>query len=170
MDIFANRNAIAKINIKEEFAKDAKRFSKFSLSAAGLLLDYSKNKINAKIMAELFALAKSSKLREHIESMFNGEKINITEDRAVLHTALRNPNYSEKILVDGKNVMPDIENALRAIEHCAESIRNGSWKGHTHKRITDIVNIGIGGSDLGPHMVVEALRPYSLDTISYHFV
>lgn len=165
-----HHNSIKSLNIKDQFVSDPQRASKFTLEAASLLLDYSKNKISEETINLLCKLAEESKLQDKIEAMFEGEKINITEDRAVLHTALRNPNFKAKVLVDGKSVMPEIQEVLANMSACVEAIRNGSWKGHTHKRITDVVNIGIGGSDLGPYMVTEALTPYASSTLQCHFI
>lgn len=137
-------------------------------SDGDILLDYSKNRINSDVMALLLDLVKARKIVEARTAEFSGQHINITEDRAVLHTALRNRS-SNPIMVDGKDVMPDIRDVLQHMKEFTNEILSGSWKGFTGKKITDVVNIGIGGSDLGPLMVTEALKPYSKGLIS-HFV
>lgn len=133
-----------------------------------ILLDYSKNRINADVMALLLDLVKARKIAEARSAEFSGQHINITEDRAVLHTALRNRS-SNPIVVDGKDVMPDIRDVLQHMKEFTNEVLSGSWKGYTGKKITDVVNIGIGGSDLGPLMVTEALKPYSKG-LTLHFV
>jgi glucose-6-phosphate isomerase len=155
-------------NIKDLFTDDDQRYSKFSVFFEDILLDYSKNRINEETLALLMQLARECKLDEAIKSMYNGDKINETEDRSVLHIALRNLS-STPVLVDGKDVMPDVNAVLAKMEKFSNSIINGEWKGYTGKAITDIVNIGIGGSDLGPVMVTEALKHYK-NHINIHFV
>lgn len=155
-------------HLRELFAEDPSRFEKFSVQFNDILLDYSKNRINDKTMALLVQLAKECGLKEAIEAMFTGEKINRTEDRAVLHTALRN-RWNEPVKVDGNDVMPEVNAVLRKMELFTESVISGEWKGYTGKAITDVVNIGIGGSDLGPVMVTEALGPYK-NHLNMHFV
>jgi len=155
--------------IKEYFQKNEKRFPQLSLRFENLLLDYSKNLIDKKGLKLLFQLARETKLEDNIQSMFRGEAINETEDRAVLHVALRNRSR-RAIKVDGKNVMPEVKAVLRQMEKFCKKIHSGKWQGYTGKQITDVVNIGIGGSDLGNVMVTEALRPYWLGTIQPHFV
>lgn len=164
-----HQQAIADIQIKDEFAKDPERFTKFSLESAGLFLDYSKNRITTETIELLCKLAESADLKAHIEDMFTGQIINTTEKRAVLHTALRNPT-DEPRLVDNTNVTPLIHNELQHIQACVEKLHNRSWLGFSNKPITDIVNLGIGGSDLGPAMVVEALKPYANANLRVHFV
>lgn len=159
---------IAPQHLKELFAADTARFDKFSISFGDILFDYSKNRINDTTKALLVQLARECKLDEAIEAMFAGEAINVTENRAVMHTALRHPGNSP-VLVDGKDVMPDVKGVLAKIKEFSAQVVNGSWKGHTGKAITDVVNIGIGGSDLGPVMVTEALRPYKTQ-LNLHFV
>jgi glucose-6-phosphate isomerase len=154
--------------MRELFAEDADRFKKFSLQFEDILIDYSKNIINDGVMKLLVELAKEVDLQEAIFAMFRGEKINRTEDRSVLHTALRNRSNST-IQVDGKDVMPEINKVLDQMKKFSDEVLSGSWKGYSGKSITDIVNIGIGGSDLGPYMVTEALRPY-WKNITPHFV
>ncbi|EGU30213.1 glucose-6-phosphate isomerase [Vibrio ichthyoenteri ATCC 700023] len=157
------------MDLAELFAQDAARFDKFSTRFGDdLLIDYSKNLINQETLQHLFALAKETDLQSAIEAMFSGEAINKTEDRAVLHTALR--NRSEKpVMVDGQDVMPAINAVLAKMELFTHRIVSGDWKGYTGKEITDVVNIGIGGSDLGPYMVAEALAPYKT-RLNMHFV
>jgi glucose-6-phosphate isomerase len=166
-----NHFAITKnLTLKELFEQDNKRFEKFSLLfTEQILLDYSKNLITEETMEKLLALAKESRLTDAIQAMFQGEKINRTEDRAVLHIALRNRSNTP-ILVDGKDVMPDINAVLSKMQAFCEKIHSGQWRGYTGKAITDIVNIGIGGSDLGPVMITEALGAYKLAHIRTHFV
>lgn len=159
---------MADSHMKELFAKDPERFQKFSVQFNDIFLDYSKNRINEKTMALLLQLAKECEIENAINAMFNGEKINETEDRAVLHIALRNRSNTP-ILVDGKDVMPDVNAVLAKMKKFSESIISGSWKGYTGKTITDVVNIGIGGSDLGPVMVTEALKAYK-NHLNLHFV
>ena len=162
--------ASSRKTIKELFAEDPERAGKFTLEAAGWMLDYSKNRIDREVMKELFALARESNLEAEIERMFTGEKINATENRAVLHTALRNCEKDAKVVVDGKDVMPDVRAVLEAMGDFSDSVRKGTWKGYTGKKIKYIVNIGIGGSDLGPVMANLALKPYSKRNLKFHFV
>jgi glucose-6-phosphate isomerase len=157
------------VHLRDLFASDAGRFQKFSLQLEDLLFDYSKNRITARTMGLLFALAREAGLPAAIDAMFRGEKINVTEDRAVLHVALRNRSNTP-ILVDGEDVMPRVDAVLSHMRDLCAAVHSGAWKGHTGKTITDVVNIGIGGSDLGPVMVTEALRPYFRAGISVHFV
>jgi glucose-6-phosphate isomerase len=156
-------------DLKRSFQNDPERFDKFSLIYNDILVDYSKNLITDKTMDLLLQLAEELQLKKEIEALFKGEKINRTEDRAVLHTALRNRS-DEPVLVDGKDVMPKVKAVLQQMKEFSEAVINGSWQGFTGKAVTDIVNIGIGGSDLGPVMVTEALRPYKKDHINVHFV
>lgn len=157
------------VTIAELFAKDGDRFSKFSATFDDqMLVDYSKNRITEETLAKLQGLAKECDLAGAIKSMFSGEKINRTENRAVLHVALRNRSNTP-ILVDGKDVMPEVNAVLEKMKTFSEAIISGEWKGYTGKAITDVVNIGIGGSDLGPYMVTEALRPYK-NHLNMHFV
>ncbi len=151
------------------FQNDANRFTKFSLKFQDILIDYSKNLINEETQELLLNLAKEMKLTEAIEACFTGDKINQTEDRSVLHTALRNTS-DRKVIVDGKDVMPEVRDVLQKMKSFSEQIISGEWKGYTGKPISDIVNIGIGGSDLGPLMVTEALKPYKKENINAHFV
>lgn len=156
-------------HMRDMFAKNPRRFEEFSVSAGDLFLDYSKNRIDRKTMDLLIELAKETGVEAARDKMFAGEKINITENRAVLHTALRNQS-DEPVYVDGKNVMPQIREVLAKMKTFSEAVRNGEWKGATGKEITDVVNIGIGGSDLGPVMVAEALKHYQKDNLHVHFV
>ncbi|HCO9652841.1 TPA: glucose-6-phosphate isomerase [Escherichia coli] len=157
------------VTIADLFAKDGDRFSKFSATFDDqMLVDYSKNRITEETLAKLQDLAKECDLAGAIKSMFSGEKINRTENRAVLHVALRNRSNTP-ILVDGKDVMPEVNAVLEKMKTFSEVIISGEWKGYTGKAITDVVNIGIGGSDLGPYMVTEALRPYK-NHLNMHFV
>ena len=156
--------------IKELFAEDPQRAEQFSLSAAGWFLDYSKNRIDAKVMKSLVKLAEASNLKAEIERMFTGEKINKTENRAVLHTALRNCDPEAQVFVDGKDVMPDVRAVLSQMGDFSDAVRTGAWRGYTGKKIKHIVNIGIGGSDLGPVMANLALTPYTKRTLKFHFV
>lgn len=155
-------------SIKDLFAKDAERFDKFSIYLGDILLDYSKNRINEETIALLIQLARECQLKDAIDAMFNGEKINETEDRAVLHTALRNRS-AKPVLTDGKDVMPEIQAVLDRMKDFSNRVISGEWKGFTGKEITDVVNIGIGGSDLGPVMVTEGLKAYKT-RLNMHFV
>lgn len=162
-------DAMKDVTIADLFAKDGDRFSKFSATFGDqMLVDYSKNRITEETLAKLQDLAKECDLAGAIKSMFSGEKINRTENRAVLHVALRNRSNTP-ILVDGKDVMPEVNAVLEKMKTFSEAIISGEWKGYTGKAITDVVNIGIGGSDLGPYMVTEALRPYK-NHLNMHFV
>jgi glucose-6-phosphate isomerase len=165
----AHHRTISKKHLKELFEEDTNRFKKFSIKFNDILLDYSKNNINRRTMSYLTELARECDLSGAIEQMFTGEKINQTENRSVLHVALRNRSNSP-ILVDGKDVMPDVNEVLEKMKDFSEKVISGKWKGYTNKAITDIVNIGIGGSDLGPVMVTEALKVYKKKNIDIHFV
>ncbi|MFJ5339563.1 glucose-6-phosphate isomerase [Pectobacterium sp. CHL-2024] len=162
-------DAMKDVQISELFAQDSDRFAHFSATFDDqMLVDYSKNRITAETMEKLHALARETDLSAAIQSMFAGEKINRTEDRAVLHVALRNRSNTP-ILVDGKDVMPEVNAVLAKMKGFSERVIGGEWKGYTGKTITDVVNIGIGGSDLGPFMVTEALKPYK-NHLNMHFV
>ncbi len=152
--------AIKDSQMRDMFAKDPERFNKFSLKLENMLLDYSKNRINEETMKLLVELAKASGVEEAREKMFTGEKINWTEGRAVLHTALRNRS-NKPVMVDGKDVMPDVNAVLAKMKAFCQKVRSGEWKGFTGKKIKNVVNIGIGGSDLGPVMITEALKHYA---------
>ncbi len=156
-------------SLVESFKNDTHRHEKFSLSFGDLLFDYSKNRIDDDTLPLLINLAKQANLDAKINAMFLGEKINVTEHRAVLHTALRN-RANTPVFVDGKDVMPQINAVLEKMRRFCERVRSGEWKGYTDKAITDIVNIGIGGSDLGPKMVTAALHPYATPALRVHFV
>ncbi|MBV8601044.1 MAG: glucose-6-phosphate isomerase, partial [Candidatus Eremiobacteraeota bacterium] len=160
---------IADVTLRELFADDPKRGERLTLEAAGLYLDYSKNRITDETLRLLLRLAESAGLRERIDAMFRGEKINVSENRAVLHVALRAPK-GEKILVDGEDVVPAVHAVLDKMSAFASRVRDGQWLGHTGKRIKNVVNIGIGGSDLGPVMAYEALRDYSRRDMTFRFV
>lgn len=155
--------------IKDLFKEDEQRFSRYTLKFEDILLDYSKNIIDDKVLELLLQLAEECGLKPAIEREFSGEKINRTEDRAVLHVALRNRSNTP-ILVDGKDVMPEVNEVLDQMKAFSDRIISGEWKGYSGKSITDIVNIGIGGSDLGPLMVTEALKPYKKENVNLHFV
>ena len=160
---------IKKLHLRELFANDTARGERFTAEAAGLFLDYSKNRITEATLKLLLQLAEESDLRTRIDAMFSGEKINITENRAVLHVALRAPKGAT-LMVDGKNVVPEVHAVLDKMTSFSNRIRSGEWLGHTGKRIRNIVNIGIGGSDLGPVMAYEALKHYSDRTLNFRFV
>jgi glucose-6-phosphate isomerase len=160
---------IKKQHLRDMFAANPARFDDFSLSLGEILLDYSKNLITSDTLDLLQKLASQAKLKSWIARMFRGERINNTEDRAVLHTALRAPADAE-VMVDGRNVIPEIHRVLEQMDDFCIRVHDGSWTGYTGKAITDIVNIGIGGSDLGPHMVSTALRPYWKEGLNAHFV
>ena len=162
-------NKISKLHMRQMFEEDPNRFKKFSLKFKDILLDYSKNRITEETIRLLLQLTKEAKLKSRINKMFEGDKINFTERRAVLHTALRNKT-NKTVLVDGKDVMPEIKSVLKHMKEFSDSVRNGEWKGYTGKQISDVVNIGIGGSDLGPVMVTEALKPYGKPGLNVHFV
>ncbi len=155
--------------MRDMFAADPNRFEEFSVSLGSLLLDYSKNRVTKETMDLLIKLAQEAGLEKAREAMFSGEKINITENRAVLHTALRNRS-NLPVFVDGKDVMPQIKAVLEKMKKFSDAVRDGEWKGATGKAMTDVINIGIGGSDLGPVMVVEALKHYQKKGLNSHFV
>ncbi len=158
-----------KIHLRELFAEDPKRARKFALQAGDLFLDYAKNRITGRTLKALLALAESSGLRGAIDAMFSGQKINATENRAVLHVALRNRSNTP-ILVEGRDVMPEVNGVLERMRGFARRVRSGEWQGYTGCRIRNIVNLGIGGSDLGPVMAYEALKPYSDRNLTVRFV
>jgi glucose-6-phosphate isomerase len=165
----AHYEQVRNLQLRQLFADDATRGKHLAVEALGLYLDYSKNRVTGETLKLLFDLAKESGLRERLEAMFRGDKINITENRAVLHVALRAPR-GESILVDGEDVVPAVHAVLDAMSRFSDLIRSGGWKGHTGKRIRNIVNIGIGGSDLGPVMAYEALKHYSQRDLTFRFV
>jgi glucose-6-phosphate isomerase len=160
---------LRELHLRKLFADDPKRGERLTVEAVGLYLDYSKNRITDETLKLLLGLAEESGLRSRIDAMFSGEKINITEDRAVLHVALRAPKGAS-IMVDGKNVVPDVHEVLDKMAGFANRVRSGDWKGHTGRRIRNVINIGIGGSDLGPVMAYEALRHYSERSMTFRFV
>jgi len=157
------------VHMRDLFRNDPQRFEHFSQRFEDILFDYSKNRITEKTMALLLDLANQAGLDQKIAAMFSGEKINVTENRAVLHIALRNRS-NRPILVDGEDVMPEVNRVLGKMRRFSEAVRSGEWKGFTGKAITDVVNIGIGGSDLGPKMVSHALTPYSRPDLHVHYV
>ena len=157
------------VHMRDLFASDPQRFVDFSVSFNDLLLDYSKNIITKETMDLLLGLTRQARLDEWIDKMFSGDKINVTEQRAVLHVALRNRS-NRPILSDGGDVMPKVNAVLDQMRSFSEQVRNGERRGYTGKRLTDVVNIGIGGSDLGPVMVTEALKPYGAGGLRPHFV
>lgn len=160
---------IALLHMRDMFSQDPKRFDKFSLRFKDFLLDFSKNRITEETVKLLIGLAREANIESWRDKMFSGEKINFTEHRAVLHTALRNRS-NRPVMVDGEDVMPKINAVLAHMKSFVDSVRSGAWKGYTGKSISDVVNIGIGGSDLGPVMVTEALKPYSKPSLRVHFV
>jgi glucose-6-phosphate isomerase len=160
---------VREFHLRQLFADDPKRGTRFTAEALGLYLDYSKNRITDETLKLLVQLAQESGLRERIDAMFRGDKINITEKRAVLHTALRAPRNAS-ILVDGKNVVPEVHAVLDRMANFSTRVRSGEWKGHTGKRIRNVINIGIGGSDLGPVMAYEALKHFAERSITFRFV
>jgi glucose-6-phosphate isomerase len=164
-----HRREMVDVHLRDLFAQDPQRFDRFSLQVGDILFDFSKNRITEKTLALLIDLARQANLTEKIEAMFRGEKINTTENRAVLHVALRNRS-NRPILVDGQDVIPDVNRALSKIRTFSDLVRSGGWKGYTNRAVTDVVNIGIGGSDLGPKMVTEALKPYARPDLRVHFV
>ena len=165
----AHQRKMEELHLRKFFAEDPKRGDRFSIEAAGIYLDYSKNRITDETIKLLFQLADGCGLRARIDAMFRGEKINITENRAVLHVALRAPKGAS-IVVDGENVVPKVHSVLEKMADFCNRVRNGPWKGHTGKRIRNVINIGIGGSDLGPVMAYEALKHYSDRGMTFRFV
>jgi glucose-6-phosphate isomerase len=160
---------VRELHLRELFAQDPKRGERLALEAAGLYLDYSKNRVTDETLKLLLQLAEEGGLRARIDAMFSGEKINITENRAVLHVALRAPKGAS-IVVDGENVVPQVQAVLDKMSDFSDRVRRGDWKGHTGKRIRNVINIGIGGSDLGPVMAYEALKNYSDRSMTFRFV
>jgi glucose-6-phosphate isomerase len=160
---------VSKLHLRQLFADDPKRGERLTVEAVGLYLDYSKNRVTDETMHLLLQLAEQSGLRARIDAMFQGEKINITEKRAVLHVALRAP-LDESIIVDGKNVVPEVHAVLDRMANFSNRVRSGEWKGHTDRRIRNVINIGIGGSDLGPVMAYEALKHYSDRVMTFRFI
>src|SRR5271166_4084955 len=160
---------IRNVHLRQLFADDPQRGTRLAVEALGLYLDYSKNRITDETVKLLIKLAEESGLRERIDAMFRGDKINVTEKRAVLHTALRAPRHAS-IVVDGENVVPKVHAVLDRMADFSNRLRNGEWKGHTGKRIRNVINVGIGGSDLGPVMAYEALKFYSDRSMTFRFV
>ena len=160
---------VGSLHLRDLFAEDPNRAERMSVDAAGLHLDYSKNRVTGETLQFLLQLAEQSDLKQRIDAMFRGEKINITENRAVLHVALRAPRGTA-IVVDGEDVVPKVHAVLDKMADFSERLRSGTWKGHTGKRIRNVVNIGIGGSDLGPVMAYEALKAYSDRTMTFRFI
>jgi glucose-6-phosphate isomerase len=165
----AHYRQIRDVQLRQLFAEDSTRGQRLTAEAGGIFLDYSKNRVTDETLKLLLQLAEESGLRERIDAMFGGQKINITENRAVLHVALRAPRDAS-ILVDGENVVPAVHAVLDKMAAFCDRVRSGAWKGHTGKRIRNVINIGIGGSDLGPVMAYEALRHYSQRDLNFHFV
>ena len=168
-DLQSHFNDISDIQMRDMFKDDPRRFAKFSLHFNDILFDFSKNRITEETLTLLFKLARERGLEEKIKAMFEGEKINQTEQRAVLHVALRNRS-SRPIKVNGHDVKYDVNHILNKMRQFCDAVHSGDWRGFTGKVITDVVNIGIGGSDLGPKMVVRALQPYSNGKLQTHFV
>jgi glucose-6-phosphate isomerase len=165
----AHYQNVRELHLRKLFTDDPKRGEHMTAEAVGLYLDYSKNRITDETLKLLLQLADESGLRERIDAMFRGEKINVTENRAVLHVALRAPRGAS-IVVDGENVVPQVHAVLDKMTDFSIRVRSGAWKGHTSKPIRNVINIGIGGSDLGPVMAYEALKHYSERTMTFRFV
>src|SRR3989454_1719569 len=165
----AHRNKIRDLHLRTLFVNDATRGERLTAEAVGIFLDYSKNRVTDETLALLCRLADESCLRQGIDAMFRGDKINVTENRAVLHVALR-ATRGTSIVVDGKDVVPEVHAVLDAMADFSSRVRSGAWTGHTGKRIRNVVNIGIGGSDLGPVMAYEALKRYSDRAMTFRFV
>ena len=168
-ELASHYKTVSKLHLRQLFADDPKRGQRMAVEAVGLYLDYSKNRVTDETLKLLLQLAEESGLRARIEAMFSGEKINITENRAVLHIALRAPKDAS-IVVDGKNLVPEVHSVLDQMADFSNRVRSGEWKGHTGKRIRNVINIGIGGSDLGPVMAYEALNHYSERNMNFRFV
>src|SRR5476649_2517663 len=164
-----HRATIRNLHLRQLFAEDPRRGERLTAEAAGIYLDYSKNRITDETIQLLVRLAEECGLRERIAAMFRGERINVTEKRAVLHTALRAPE-TERIVVDGVDVVPEVHEILNRMAAFSLRVRSGEWRGHTGKRICNVISIGIGGSDLGPVMAYEALRHYSQRDMTFRFV
>ncbi|MDF2691396.1 MAG: glucose-6-phosphate isomerase, partial [Gammaproteobacteria bacterium] len=164
-----HKQSIEHQTMRDWFETEPKRAEQYTVKAAGLLLDYSKNRITAETMALLLQLAEASKLRQKMAALFNGEKINLTENRAALHTALRNQS-KQAVWLDDQDIMPLVKQQLKKMRDLVDSVHSGQWTGYSGKAIKDIVNIGIGGSDLGPKMLVTALSPYHTGQVNCHFV
>src|SRR6201987_3284594 len=169
IDLRGHYEEVRGLHLKKLFAEDAQRGERMTAEAVGIFLDYSKNRITDETVKLLIQLAEESGLRSQIDAMFRGEKINFTEKRAVLHVALRAPKGTS-IVVDGENVVPQVHAVLDKMTDFSNRVRSGQWKGHTGKRIRNVINIGIGGSDLGPVMAYEALKHYSDRAMTFRFV
>ncbi|HUE67173.1 MAG TPA: hypothetical protein VMP38_03250, partial [Candidatus Acidoferrum sp.] len=167
--LVAHHEQMGNVHLRTLFAEDPARGERLTAEAAGIFLDYSKNRVTDETLKLLVELAEECGLRERIDAMFRGDHINVTEDRAVLHVALRAPRTAF-MLVDGVNVVPQVSAVLDKMADFCERVRSGAWKGHTGKPISNVVNIGIGGSDLGPVMAYEALRHYSDRALTFRFV
>src|SRR4026208_21991 len=167
--LVAHQQKIRDLHLRKLFADDPKRAERMTVEAVGLYLDYSKNRVTDETLKLLMQLAEESKLRGRIDAMFRGDKINITENRAVLHVALRAPRGAS-IVVDGETVVPQVHAVLDKMADFSNRVRSGAWKGYTGKRIRNVINVGIGGSDLGPVMAYEALKHYSDRTMTFRFV
>ncbi|MBV8967815.1 MAG: glucose-6-phosphate isomerase, partial [Verrucomicrobia bacterium] len=165
----AEYQRVSKLHLRDLFAEDPQRGERMVVDALGIYFDYSKNRITEETLSLLLQLAQEAGLQARIDAMFRGDKINVTEKRAVLHIALRSPRDA-RILVDGENVVPQVHAVLDKMAEFANRVRRGDWRGHTGQRIRNIVNIGIGGSDLGPVMAYEALRYYSDRHLTFRFV
>jgi glucose-6-phosphate isomerase len=167
--LVAHHQEIRDLHLRKLFADDPARGERMTVEAVGLYLDYSKNRVTDETLKLLVQLADESGLRERIDAMFRGEKINITENRAVLHVALRTPEGAS-IVVDGEDVVPQVHAVLDKMADFSDRVRSGAWKGYTGKRIRNVINVGIGGSDLGPVMAYEALKHYSDRSMTFRFV
>src|SRR5213596_4200775 len=165
----AHHEKVGHLHLRRLFADDPRRGERLTAEAVGVYLDYSKHRITDETLGLLLQLAEASGLRARIDAMFRGERINMTEGRAVLHVALRAPRGTS-IVVDGENVVPHVHTVLDKMADFSNRVRSGQWKGHTGKRIRNVINIGIGGSDLGPVMAYEALKHYSERTLTFRFV
>jgi glucose-6-phosphate isomerase len=165
----AHYQEVRELHLRDLFASDSNRGERFAAEAAGIYLDYSKNRITEKTLELLIQLADESGLRSRIDAMFRGDKVNITEDRAALHIALRSPREGS-IVVDGQNLVRQVYNVLEKMSDFSNRVRSGAWKGYTGKRIRNVVNVGIGGSDLGPVMAYEALKQYCERDMNFRFV
>ncbi len=165
----AHHKQVQGLHLRQLFADDPRRGERLTAEAVGIYLDYSKNRVTDETLRLLVRLAEECNLRGKIDAMFRGDKINVTENRSVLHVALRAPR-GQKILSDGKDVVPEVHAVLDKMAAFADRVRSGAWKGHTGKRIRNVINIGIGGSDLGPVMAYEALRHYSARDMTFRFV
>src|SRR5712692_3486331 len=165
----AHYQQVSQVHLRELFSQDPSRGERLCAEGAGIFLDYSKNRVTDETLRLLLDLANEVGLRQRIDAMFSGEKINVTEDRAVLHVALRAPENA-RILVDGENVVPGVHEVLHKMAHFAAQVRGGDWRGHTGEPIRNVVNVGIGGSDLGPVMAYEALKHHCTRDITFRFV